>query len=73
MEKMNYRETLEWLKEIFGGKLLLSVADVSRGFGVDRRTVQKRYPFQDSYIEITKLASLLSCSAGEVRRTYRMS
>ena len=72
MEKMNYRDTLNWLSEKFNGKVLLTVSEVARGFGVDRRTAQKRYPFQGSYIEITKLASLLSCSANDVRYAYRL-
>lgn len=71
MEKTDYRETLEWLKEQFGGKVLLSVSDVAAAFGCDRRTAKSRYPFKDCKIEITRLASYLCLSSQEIRRSYR--
>ena len=71
MEKVNYRETLAWLNELFGGKAIVSVTDVATAFKCDRRTAKKRYPFKDCKIEITRLASFICLSAQEIRKAYR--
>lgn len=70
-EKVNYRDTLAFLTEVFGGKLLLSVADVARAFKTDRRAIAKRYPFEDSKIELTRLASACCLSDNDIRAAYK--
>ena len=72
MEKVDYRETLLWLNELFEGKKLLTVTEVAEAFKVDRRTVLKRYPFEGSKIEITRLASCMCLSAQDVRNAYHV-
>lgn len=70
-EKVNYRDTLVFLSEIFGGKLLVSVTDVARAFKTDRRTIAKRYPFENSKIELTRLASVCCLSDNDIRAAYK--
>lgn len=72
MEKVDYRETLAWLTDLFEGKKLLSVTEVATAFKVDRRTVAKRYPFENSKIEITRLASCMCLSSQDVRNAYHV-
>lgn len=59
-EKESYRDTLADILEYFGGKRLLSVTDVSRYTQLNRRTVIKRYQFQDGYISAMVLARAMS-------------
>ena len=67
-EKLDYRETLAWLQEQFGGRMVLSVSEVMRQFKIGRKMALKRYPFKDNKIEITRLASAMCLSAQDVRR-----
>ena len=62
-EKEGYRDTLAELNRIFPEKNLLSLADVSKYLGRDRRTVMKRYgkkftgaKHKSKYINKTDLA-----------------
>lgn len=73
MEKVDYRDTLAWLEELFGGKKVLSVTDVAAAFKINRRTAAKRYPFTDSMIEITRLASCMCLSSQDVRNAYHVN
>ncbi len=72
MEKVDYRDTLAWLDELFEGKKLLTPTEVANAFKIDRRTAQKRYPFTDSKIEITRLASCMCLSSQDVRNAYHV-
>lgn len=67
-EKVDYRETLVWLQEQFGGRVVVSVSEVTRQFRIGRKMALKRYPFKDNKIEITRLASAMCLSAQDVRR-----
>ena len=42
-EPEGYRETLAWLTERAYGKGWLTISDISRILGVDRRTVNRRF------------------------------
>lgn len=70
MEKMMYRDTIAWLDELFEGKKLLTVSDVSRVFKIDRATAKNRYPFKNNFIEITRLAALLCVTPQDIRSAY---
>lgn len=71
MEKVNYRETLVWLSELFDGKVILTAKDISEVFKIDPRTVRKLYITKDNkMIEITRLASLMCLSSAEIRQSY---
>ena len=59
-EKEAYRDTFSDVLEFFNGKRLLTAADVARYAKIDRRTVQKRYSFNEGYISATVLARELS-------------
>lgn len=72
-EKVNYRETLVFLTELFDGKMIVNVSDVARAFKIDRRTAAKRYPFERSKIELTRLASVCCLSDNDVRAAYKLS
>ena len=72
MEKVDYRETLAWLNEVFAGKKLLCTTEVAKAFKIDRRTAAKRYPFVNGMIEITRLASCMCLSAQDVRNAYHV-
>lgn len=67
-EKVDYRETLNWLYEQFEGRVVVSVSNVMRQFRISRNLALKRYPFKDNKIEITRLASAMCLSAQDVRR-----
>lgn len=71
MEKINYRDILNFLLELFDGKMLVGPVTVSKAFGISYHTVKKRYPFDKSAIEVTKLASCLCITPEELRRIYR--
>ena len=73
MERLNYRETLLFLNERFGGKVVVNTSQVAEAFGIDRRTAKKRYPFNDGKIEITRLASMLCLSKQEIRNAYHLN
>ena len=55
-EPFAYRDVLEGLLSFFEGKRRLSVSDVARHDGCDRRTAQKRYAIPKDGIEIYVLA-----------------
>lgn len=59
MEKEAYRDVLEELTTYFHEKRLVTVSDVVRYSGLNRRTVMKRFPFKDGYISIVVLARKL--------------
>ena len=42
-EPDGYRQCLEWLNEATNNKAWLTVADISRLFGIDRHTVNRRF------------------------------
>lgn len=59
-----YRENYEMLLERFPGKIILSKKEVALGFGLNPKTVAKRYPFNaDNTISIATLARHLSKGA----------
>ena len=70
MEKLHYRETIAYLNELFEGKQLLNVSDVSRKMKIDRRAAIKRFPFKNNKIELPRLASYMCLSAQDVRKAY---
>ena len=72
MEKVDYRTILIWLQELFDGKVVVSVSDVCRVFKMARSVAVKRYPFTDSKIEITRLASCMCLSSQDVRNAYHV-
>lgn len=55
-EKPEYRDNYAALLEYFGDKRLLSIADVARYAGRDRRTVGKLYNISPEGITIPTLA-----------------
>lgn len=59
-EKSEYRDILEDASEYFGGKRLLSVADVAKYLKVDRRTVVERFGISKMGITLPALARRLS-------------
>lgn len=67
MEELNYRETLAWLMELFDGKVIVTLSELSRKFKTDRRTLEKRYPFNGTTIELTRLASAMCMSMHDVQ------
>lgn len=54
-----YEDNVLRLKEFFPAKELLNVGDVAKFAGLDRRTVEKRYPFTSGYITVATLARAL--------------
>lgn len=72
MEKLDYRDTLSVLMQMFGGKMVLSAKEVGRVFGIDPRTARKRYPFKGTMIELTRLASAMCLSSDEIRKAGRL-
>lgn len=73
MEKVDYRSTLEWLYQLFDGKVVVCVSEVSRKFSIDRRMAEKRYPFVNGKIELTRLASIMCLSQQEIRGAYHLN
>lgn len=71
MEKQNYRDTLAYLLDVFDGKMVVGPTEVGRAFRIDPRTARKRYPFNNSLIELTKLASYMCMSEEDVRKAYK--
>lgn len=65
-EKLGYRDNLQDILEFFGGRRLLSKADVKKYTGVrDYRTLDNRFPFTDGRISAPVLARCLSPQGGE--------
>ena len=63
-----YKEILQDVMEFFGGKRLLSVADVRRYTGLaDYRTIKRRFPFYENTITPTAFAAVLA--KGECERS----
>lgn len=60
-EKVGYRENLEDVLEFFGGRRLLTVADVKAYTGLaDYRTIKARFPFDGRYISAPTFARCLA-------------
>lgn len=55
-EREEYRDNLEALIAFFGDKHLVSMSDVARYTGCDRRTVQKLYNIKKGGITLPTLA-----------------
>ena len=50
-ERYGYRENLQDILEFFGGRRVLTIADVKRYTGLhDYRTLKSRFPFQNNSI-----------------------
>lgn len=73
MERLDYRDTLSYLSDMFHGKIVVNMSQVAEAFGIDRRTAKKRYPFKDGKIEITRLASMMCLSKQEIRQAYHLN
>lgn len=59
-EREGFRDNMERLNEFFPDRDLLSVTDVVRFTGRDRRTVTKFFTFRNNYISKVKVARTLS-------------
>ena len=71
VEKTFFRENYEILREMFPGKMVVSNSEVAKAFGIDPKTAKKRYNIVKG-IELTKLASLMSVSAQDIRKAYKL-
>ena len=60
MERKAYRDNLEMILDASAGVRLLSVGDVAKIMGRDRRFVRKMFPFNDGWISAATLARELS-------------
>lgn len=59
-EKETYRKNLELILEAYPNKKLLSISDVVKFTGLNRRTVLKLFSFDGHYISIANLAREMS-------------
>lgn len=60
-ERIGFRENLQDILEFFDGKRMLSVGDVLNYTGfLDRRTVNKHFPFTNGHISAVTLAMCLA-------------
>ena len=60
-EPKAYRENLQDVLEFFGGKRLLTLADVRAYTGLaDNRSIKKRFPIKDGCISASTFAWVLS-------------
>lgn len=59
-EKEGFRDNMERLNEFFPDRDLLSVTDLVKFTGRDRRTVTKFFPFKNNYIGKVEVARTLS-------------
>lgn len=73
MENEHYRDNLEAILAISGGKLVLNVREVSAITGyADPRTVRKHYPITpEGTISAATLARCLCPASGKRRQTVR--
>lgn len=55
-----YRDHLEEIKKHFVAKRVLSISDVARYTGLDRKTVVRRYGITKNGVSVEKLARLLN-------------
>lgn len=65
-EKASYRATLDLLKEMYPGKLLISIPQAAKALGCDPRTLRKEAGLpttkigEKDFVNITVLANFLS-------------
>lgn len=59
-ENEAYRDNLEEIYKVFPGMRLLSIADVERFTGRDRRTLVRLFSFRGNYISAATLAREMS-------------
>lgn len=60
-ELPGYRDNLQDILEFFGGRRLLTVADVKAYTGLHKHaSVKRRFPFQDNRISAATLARCLA-------------
>ena len=60
-ERYGYRENLQDILEFFGGRRVLTIADVRRYTGLnDYRTLKSRFPFHNNSISAVSLAIALA-------------
>lgn len=59
-EKEGFRDNMERLNEFFPNKELLSVTDVVKFTGRDRRTVTRFFSFRNNFISKVEVARTLS-------------
>ena len=59
-EKEDYRNNLELLLEAFPDRKLLSISDVAKWAGRDRRVIKKLYFKDKPFVTVAELASRLS-------------